>query len=262
MILKKVIIVLTTFLVSSCVVRSVYVPTAHNVLLFDSGRQIQAAAYLGINTYQFQLACNPVNHLAAGLTNCYGPGLAIYEGYLGLYNYSKKTAAWRYELLAGGGYTNNYSQVVHGIFAALQNRNSNFETISAYNRVFVQPTFGFFSKINIYKLDYSFSFGNRFSFLNFERYIYREIDVDKSPIGGPTTYVVDKEYYNKNIFLLEPCITNKFGRNNVSAILQIIGILPYSNQIDVRYTKFSPGILLSLGFQYKFVFKKKATPQQ
>lgn len=242
---------------STCAVRSVYVPTAHNVLLFDASRQIQANAYLGVNTYQFQLGYNPVNRLVAGLNNCYGSGLSIYEGYFGFYNYSKKDATWRYEILAGGGNTNNYSQVIHGLFAALQNRNSNFETISVYNKVFLQPSFGFFARIKIYELDYSFSFGNRFSYLDFKRYIYREIDVDNSPIGGPTTYVVNREYYNKQLFLLEPCITNKIGRNNLALTLQIIGIFPYSDEIDIRYTKFSPGILLSFGMQYTFRLKKK-----
>jgi hypothetical protein len=227
------------------------------VLLFDANKQIQANAYLGINTYQFQLGYNPVNHLLIGLNNCYGSGLSIYEGYVGLYNYSKKDATWRYEVLAGGGNTNNYSQVVHGIFAALQNRNSNFETISVYNKIFLQPSFGFFSRVSIYKLDYSFSFGSRFSYLDFKRYIYREIDVDRSPIGGPTTYVVNKEYYNKSLFLIEPCITNKISRNNVSLVLQVIGIFPYSNEIDIRNTKFSPGVLFSVGIQYRFLLRKK-----
>lgn len=257
MLLKILYFILAALLFSSCAVRSVYVPASQNVILFNSNKQIQATGYLGINTYQLQMAFNPLNHFVIGANNSYGSGLTIYEAFAGLYNYSKNDATWRYEVLGGGGYTNNYSQVVHGTFAALQHRNSNFETVSVYSKAFVQPSFGFFSKINIYKLSYSFSFGNRFSFIHFDKYIYREIDVDNTPNNGPNVYVVNKEYHNRNLFLLEPCITNKVSRKNISAVLQLMAMMPYSTQIDIRYTKFSPVFLFSLGLQYNFVFKKQ-----
>lgn len=254
-------IALISLFAGSCAVRSVYVPAAQNVTLFDSNKQVQATGYLGVNTFQLQLAHNPVNHFVFGLNNSYGAGLSIYEGYMGLYNYTKSNATWRYEVLAGGGYTDNYSQVNHGTFAALQNKNSNFETVSIYNKLFLQPSFGYFSEIKMYKLFYSFSFGTRVSGIAFQKYIYREIDADATLPNGPDVYVVNKEYYNKTLFLLEPCITNKVRIKNVSAVLQAMAMMPYSSQIDIRYTKFSPVFLLSLGLQYNFVFKKRATPK-
>jgi hypothetical protein len=60
------------------------------------------------------------------------------------------------------------------------------------------------------------------------------------------------------MFLAEPCFTNKVGRNNFYGIFQALLIVPYSSQIDIRYTKFSPVFLLSLGIQYNLVFKKHA----
>src|SRR5688572_17775514 len=142
--------------VSSCAVRSVYVPAAQNVCLFNDEKRIQATGYLGLNTIQLQAAANPWHHIAVGVNTGYGSGLSIYEGYFGFYNYSKKNnSMWRYECLLGGGYTDNYYLRNHGIFAALQNKNSNFETISQYNKGFVQPSVGYFSKISIYKLKFS-----------------------------------------------------------------------------------------------------------
>lgn len=250
-----------SFFLGSCAVRSVYVPAAQNVTLFDHNKQVQATGYLGINTFQLQLAHNPVNHFVFGLNTSYGSGLSIYEGYIGLYNYSKTKANWRYELLAGGGYTDNYSQINHGSFAALQNKNSNFQTISVYSKLFVQPSLGYFSSIKMYKLLYSFSLGTRLSYLDFKKYIYREIDADQTLALGTTLYLVNKEYYNQPLFLFEPCITNKVRLKNVSAVLQVMAMTPYSDHIDIRHTKFSPVFLFSLGIQYNFVFKKKTVPR-
>lgn len=248
------------FVMASCAVRSVYVPAAQNVCLFNDQKKIQATGYLGINTVQLQLATNPVNRMVLGLNSAYGSGLSIYEGYTGFYNYSGTDAKWRYESLFGGGYTDNYYTRYHGLFAALQNKSSDFETISQYTKAFIQPSMGYFSKISIYKLKFSFSFGTRLSYLYFNKYIYREIDADQSIPGGITVYNVNKEYYNKNLFLLEPCITNKVTRKNLSVVLQIMTMIPYSRQIDVSYTKFSPVTLLSWGLQYELVFKKKKVP--
>jgi hypothetical protein len=259
--LRTSIITVCLFLLNGCAVRSVYVPASQNVMLFKENKQIQATGYAGINTFQLQLAHNPINHFAFGLNNTYGTGLSIYEGSVGLYNYSKEDAKWRYELLTGAGYTNNFSQVEHGWVAALQNKNSNFETISVYNKFFIQPGFGFFSKIRMYKLTYSFSLSSRLSYLDFKKYIYHEIDADQSRLSGQTVYVVNKEYYNKGLFLLEPCITNKVGLKNVYAVLQLLFMSPYSKEIDVRYTKFSSVFLFSLGIQYNFVFRKVSDPK-
>jgi hypothetical protein len=263
MLLRCFLVLCSLLILSACAVRSVYVPAAQNVMLFDNRKQIQANGYLGVNTYQLQLAHNPTKHFLFGLNNSYGTGLAIYEGFIGFYNYQKKDEPkWRHEVLAGGGYTNNFSQVEHGWFAALQNRNSNFETISVYNKFFLQPSVGFFSKIKMYKLSYSFSLSTRVSYLDFKKYIYREIDADHSLFNGSTNYIVNKEYYNKNLFLFEPCITNKVGLRNLYVVLQLLTITPYSSEIDIRYTKFSPVFLFSLGIQYNLIFKKRGEQKQ
>lgn len=69
-------------------------------------------------------------------------------------------------------------------------------------------------------------------------------------------YLVNKEYRNKPLFLFEPCLTNKVRLKNISAVLQVMAMMPYSAQIDIRHTKFSPVFLFSLGLQYNFVVKK------
>lgn len=231
-------------------------------MLFDKKRQIQANAYVGTNTAQLQVAHNPVNHFVAGLSTNYGSGLTIYEAYAGYYNYSKTNARWRAEVLGGAGYTNNFSQVDNAWITWFKKNNSNFETISLYNKYFIQPSVGFFSKIEMYKLSYSFALSCRASYVDFKKYIYREIDEDASLANGNTIYIINKEYHNKNLYLFEPSFTNKVTLKNVSAVLQGTVMMPYSTQIDIRNTKFSPVFLFSLGIQYNFVFKnrKEAKP--
>jgi hypothetical protein len=87
---KLILITISILLFCSCAVRSVYVPTSQNVVLFDDKKQIQANAYIGGNHLELQLAHNPVNHFVAGLNINYGTGLSSYEGMVGLYGYSKK----------------------------------------------------------------------------------------------------------------------------------------------------------------------------
>ena len=231
-------------------------------MLFDDNKQIQANAYIGTNTTQLQLAHNPVNHFVFGLSTNYGTGLSIYEGYLGMYGYSKNNAKWRCEILGGGGYTNNYSQVDNAWTSAFKKGNTNYETISLYNKFFVQPAVGYFSKIEMYKLSYSFSFSCRASYIDFKKYIYREIDADATKNLGSSVYIINKEYYNKDLYLFEPCITNKVGMKNVYGVLQAEVMMPYSKAIDIRNTKFSPVFLFSLGIQYNFVFKKRKDQKQ
>jgi hypothetical protein len=243
------------FFMSACAVRSVYVPVSLPVPLFDSTKRVQATGYLGTNTIQLQLATNPFKRSLFGINTNYGAGLAIYEGFAGLYNYSK-TARWRYELLGGGGYTNNYAQVDRAWFDAFSHEKSSFETLSAYNKIFLQPSVGFFSSIRIYKLNFSFSLSGRVSYLHFQKYIYREINANNLSVNGPPSYILNREYYNKDLFLLEPAFTNKVGRNNFYVVLQLLGVVPYSTQIDIRYTKFSPVILFSTGIQYNMRLKK------
>ncbi len=260
--MKLIFYIFLILLFSKCAVRSVFVPTSQNVMLFDDNKQIQANAYVGTNTAQLQLAHNPVKHMVVGLSTNYGAGLSIYEGYLGTYGYSKNNAHWRCELLGGAGYTNNYSQIDNAWTSAFKPGNTSYETISLYNKFFVQPAFGFFSKIDMYKLSYSFSFSCKGSYIDFKKYIYREIDADETKNTGSTVYIVNKEYYNKDMYLLEPCFTNKIGLRNVYAVLQAEVMMPYSTAIDIRNTKFSPVFLFSFGIQYNFIFKKPKTIKQ
>jgi hypothetical protein len=139
---------------SSCAVRSVYVPTSQNVVLFDNKKQIQANAYLGSNHLELQVSHNPVNHFVAGVNINYGTGLSAYEGMLGFYGYSKQNAKWRGELIAGGGYNSNFFQQNNAWTSAVKKQNVNYETYSIYSKYFVQPSVGFFSKIEMYKLSY------------------------------------------------------------------------------------------------------------
>jgi len=253
---RKIIVIASLFSTSGCAVRSVYVPSSENVLLFANKKQLNTTAFVGTNHAELHISQNPVNHLAVGLNATYGRGLSIYEGCMGFYNYSKNSK-WRYEVLGGGGHTNNFSEQDNAWFGIFKQNPSDYQTIANYNRYYIQPSFGFFSKIEMYKLTYSFSITSRLSYLYFNKYIYREIDANKSVLPNPIVYIVNKEYYNKNLYLLEPCITNKVGLGNVFAIIQGQFMIPYSNQIDVSNTKFSNVFILSLGLQYNFLFKKQ-----
>jgi hypothetical protein len=76
-------------------------------------------------------------------------------------------------------------------------------------------------------------------------------------IQNRVVYILNKEYYDKTLYLLEPCISNKVGIRNWYVVIQGQFMIPYSKEIDVSYTKFSPVAILSLGLQYNFVFKKQ-----
>ncbi len=261
--LRLLFIIIICLIFSGCAVRSVYVPTSQNIMLFDDHKQIQANAYIGANTAQLQVAHNPVNHLVVGVSTNYGAGLSIYEGYVGWYNYTKQNnARWRFELLGGGGYTSNYSHVDNAWINLFKKGNTSYETNALYNKAFIQPAVGFFSKIEMYKINYSFSLSCKTSYVDFKKYVYREIDADSTELLGHDVYKFRREYYNKNLFLFEPCITNKVGVRNVSVVLQAEVMMPYSKDIDIRYTKFSPVFLFAAGIQYNFVFKKKKTVKE
>lgn len=49
---------LQVILLGGCAIRSVYVPTSQDVLLFDDKKQVQANAYVGSSQVELQLACN------------------------------------------------------------------------------------------------------------------------------------------------------------------------------------------------------------
>ena len=259
--LRTVFIALCTLILSGCAVRSVYVPTSQNVALFDDKKQIQANAYVGSNHLELQLAHNPVNHFVAGLHVNYGTGLSAYEGMVGVYGYSKKNATWRCELTGGAGYNSNFFQQNNAWMAAVKKQNVSYETYSIYSKYFVQPAVGFFSKINMYKINYSFAFSCRASYLDFKKYVYKEISRDSIEVNSPNPYIVNRNYSNKAIVILEPCFINKVGYKNVSAVIQGQFIVPVSTEIDLNYANFSPGFLMSFGLQYNFVFKKQKEPK-
>lgn len=253
--------ILLMTLLSGCAVRSVYVPTTQNVMLFDDKKQIQANAYVGTNTAQLQLAHNPLNHFVLGLGTNYGSGLSIYEGYLGMYGYSGSKKQWRYEILGGGGYNSNFSEQNNAFISTVRKTNIRYETYSIYTKAFIQPAVGFFSTIDMYKLNYSFAFSCRASYLDFKAYQYREIYRDSLLVNSPNAYKVNRNYTNKGIAILEPCFINKVGKKNLSAVIQGQVIIPLVSEIDLHYANFSPVFLISFGLQYNFVFKKQREPK-
>ena len=258
-IFKFSLLILQAIFLASCAVRSVYVPTSQDVLLFDDKKQVQANAYVGSSQAELQLAHNPVKHLALKANVDYGAGIATYEGGLGTYGYNH-TMKWRWELQGGAGHTDNISYLSSPAVNWFKHGNYNYETIGIYNKYYVQPAFGFFSKIEMYKIDYAFMFSIRASYNDFKKFVYHEINADSTTLLNKLVYKVNREYANKSIFLFEPCITNKVGVRNIYAVLQAQVIMPYSQQIDIRYTKFSPVFIFSLGIQYNFIFKTKPKP--
>lgn len=250
-------LIICTLMSSSCAVRSVYVPTSQNVVLMNDKKQIQANAYIGGNHLELQVAHNPVNHLVTGMHVNYGTGLVAYEGLIGMYGYSKNNATWRAELVGGGGYNSNFFQQNNSWMAAVKKENVNYETYSIYNKYFVQPSIGFFSKIEMYKISYSFAFSCRASYLDFKKYVYKEIDRDSLAVNSLNPYIVNRDYTNKSIFILEPCFVNKVGLKNISAVIQGQFIVPMASDIDLHDANFSPVFLMSFGLQYNFVFKRQ-----
>lgn len=247
-------------LLSGCAVRSVYVPTVGNEHLYNEKKQIQAKGYIGTNHAEVLVGGNPIKHLAVGANLSFGKGLSIYEGHLGYYGYSKDDAKWRYEFFGGANSTRNFLKQSSVWINVFKEEKSNYETTSLYNKYFSQLSFGYFGKMEIYKINYSFSISCRASYIDFKKYVYREVNADSTLLMNSPVYVVNKAFYNKNLFLLEPCITNKVGIRNISAILQGQFMIPYSTEIDIRYTKFSPVFIFSVGLQYTFVLKKQHKP--
>lgn len=253
---KIFLVIISLLFFCSCAVRSVYVPTSHNVVLFDDKKQIQANAYIGSNHLELQLAHNPTNHLITGLNVNYGTGLSAYEGIVGMYGYSNKNT-WRAEFLGGAGYNSNFFQQNNAWMAAVKKENINYETYSIYNKYFLQPSVGFFSKIEMYKLSYSFAFSCRASYLDFKKYMYKETSRDSLEVNSPNSDIVNRNYKNVGIFILEPCFVNKIGLKNIWAVIQGQFIVPMKSDIDLHYGNFSPVFLMSFGLQYNFVFKKQ-----
>jgi hypothetical protein len=240
--------IITLFFLSSCAVRSVYIPISQNSPLFDKNKQLIGTAYIGANHIELQAAFNPMNHLATAANINYGAGIATYDALAGIYSYSN-AGKYRYELLGGYGYNSNISHQTN-IPSVLTGRDVNFDVSSSYHKLYMQPAIGFFSQIKMYKIHYSFSFSARVGYNRFNYYKYKETD-DAGAV------LVDKNYSDAELFTFEPCLTNKVGIKNLSAVLQVQTITPYSKAIDVRYTKFSQVVLLSIGIQYNLKFRQK-----
>lgn len=244
------------FLFSGCAVRSVYIPLMQNTPQFSDRKALQATAYIGTNHIEMQAAHNPTKHLALCGNVSYGSGISIYDAAIGTYGYNKNKH-WRYETFAGYGYNTNIAYQVANYNTLLNKPIKNYEVRSFYDKIYLQPAVGFHDEIKMYKMDYSFILGARVSAVYFKTFIYREIDNDATNQSGQTVYIRNINYYNKWLYLLEPCLTNKFGSRGFYGILQCQFIIPYSEQIDLRYTTFSQAFILSFGLQYNLTFRQR-----
>ena len=63
--------------------------------------------------------------------------------------------------------------------------------------------------------------------------------------------------FGKDLWVFEPALTHIVQRGPLAVIVQLQSISPYSEAIDVRNTKFSPGLLLSTGFRYTLSGKRR-----
>jgi hypothetical protein len=224
-------------------------------------RSLQATAYVGTNHIELQAAQNPGKHFAVCGNVSYGSGISIYDGAIGTYGYNAKKT-WRYESFAGYGYNTNIAYQVANYNNLLGKPVKNYEVRSFYDKIYLQPTVSYHGDIKMYKMEYSFALGARVSAVYFKTFSYHEIDDAASTQTGQTVYIRNINYFNKWLYLLEPCLTNKFGSRGFYGILQCQFIIPYSEQIDLRYTTFSQAFILSLGIQYNLVFRERKNVQK
>lgn len=243
------------FILYGCAVRSVYIPVSQNVPLFDTSTCLKSGAYISTNHIELQTACNPGRHLAIAGNINFGSGLSVYDAAVATYGCSK-SGRWRYELFGGYGYTTNTSYQQNAL-SLFNSKYIDYRVNSVYHKFYIQPAIGLVGRIKMYKINYSFSLSSRLSFNQFNSFIYQEIDKEQTSDPDHPVYIVNRDYQNKRLFLFEPCFTNKVGIKDVYAILQVQAMIPYSNDIDLHYTKFSQGILLSIGIQYDLKFKKR-----
>jgi hypothetical protein len=227
-----------------------------NTPQFDERKSLQATAYIGTNHVEVQAALNPVKGVAVCGNVSYGSGISIYDGAVGTYGYNR-TKRWRYETFVGYGYNSNFAYQIANYNVLLGRPIKEYEVRSFYDKLYLQPAIGYHGDIKMYKMDYAFVLGVRASAVYFKTFSYREIDADASMQSGQTIYLQNINYKNKWLYLLEPCLTNKFGSRGFYGILQCQFIIPYSDQIDLRNTTFSQAFILSFGLQYNFIFKPK-----
>jgi hypothetical protein len=247
---------LVSFLWTGCVVRSVYIPVSQNTPLFEKQKELKAIAYLGDNHVELQAAFNPFSHLALTANINYGTGVSIYEAGIGTYGYSE-TKKWRWEVFAGYGYNTNFTYQTANYNVLFNKAVNDYEVRSLYFKYYVQPSFGYFGEIKMYKLNYSFALSSRLCALYFNTYSFQEINNAATLQAGQTVYAQNVNIKNSFLYALEPCLTNKVGMKNIYGILQIQAIIPYSGQVDVRNTVFAPPFMISLGLQYNLVFKTR-----
>lgn len=213
-------------------------------------------AYVGTNHIELQAAHNPVKKLAICGNVSFGSGISIYDGAIGTYGHNE-SGSWRAEIFTGYGNNSNYAFQTTNYNVLLNQPIKNFEVRSLYDKFYLQPAVGYFGNIKMYKINYSFSLSARVSVLYFKTYSFKEIDYEATQQNGQNIYIHDINYRNGILNLLEPCFTNKVGIKNFNIILQGQFFIPYSEQIDVSNTVFSPGFLCYAGLQYNLVFKKR-----
>lgn len=246
---------LLAVLISSCANRSLYLPQTQNTPLFSKERQLNCTGYIGENHVELQSAFNPVNHVAfAGNINL-GCGIGSYDYAVGTYGYSENKR-WRYELFGGYGFNTNHMSTRNYIDPLAKDK-INYTLNSIYNRSYLQPCIGYFGEIKMYKLNFSFSAASKISHLFFQRFQYNKTDVTQTTLTGAPVYLVNRDLAGKEVFLLEPCVTNKVGMKNIYGILQLQGIIYYSSQMDLRNINFSSRLLFSVGVGYNIVFKRR-----
>ena len=69
---------------SSCALRSVYIPISQNVPLFDSSREVVCGnLYPSANYMDFQTALHPARHLPLATNGNFGSGITVYGAALG-----------------------------------------------------------------------------------------------------------------------------------------------------------------------------------
>ncbi len=242
------------FWLSGCALRSVYIPVSQNVPLFDSLRELRMNLYPSANHIELQAALHPAPHLSMVTNINFGSGITVYDIAAG---YSGWRGRWRGECFAGFGYTENVLYPGTSDRSIFRPKDVDYEVRSLYQRYYVQPAVGFTGRMPFYHIRYSLALSARLSALHFNEYLYRTIDKANTIDPAHPVYLVDKSYRDKMLYTLEPCITNRVAYGQVYAILQAQAMVPYSADIDVRHTKFSPGVLLSVGVGYEFPLSQK-----
>lgn len=252
--LKLLLAVCLTAIFSGCALRSVYIPVSQNVPLFDSAKAFRVNLFPSANHMELQAAFKPAKHFFLTTNVNFGSGITVYDVSAG---HSFRRKRWLGECQAGFGYTANVLYPGTNDPSIFSPKGVDYEVRALYQRYYVQPAAGFYGTMDMYHIHYSFALSARVSALHFNEYVYRTIDRANTIDPSHPVYLVDKYYRDKMLYTLEPCFTNRVAYGQVYGILQAQAMIPYSADIDVRYTKFSPGFLLSVGVGYEFPLAKR-----